>query len=378
MNETFEKVVIRSEADLPKTGEKYFVGLKNGRRDCYAFMDCGDIEEWMEMIDWYLRPIVASQFRPSAPSKDKIIDLCERAWQGALNKHNDPMNAPGFTLWMKQNISELTAVEPGEKDMSNCKLDICLYPKQNCQLCDNYKPGDGEVFYIGEPDKPKHSIKAKASSIHPDPAEGEDEKLRTPSKTNLNAAAVGFTGQIINTTGGQEWQPSPDKPVSNAGMPNEEEIKGQIIAILHNHGINITVINEEDYDAIVSEIAIFKSHLPANHAGNKIEQSSPIDISDEEIEKWAENEIKLPDKGKIEQQFIPILDFINSIIICYRTGLREGAKWYRSEIKIKLRNELVKFARYEDDKTGLSKYFPLNNDDNINKFVNEYLKQNKE
>ena len=37
-------------------------------------------------------------------TKDEVIDLCERAWQGALNKHNEPLTAPGFTMWIKTNL----------------------------------------------------------------------------------------------------------------------------------------------------------------------------------------------------------------------------------------------------------------------------------
>jgi len=47
--------------------------------------------------------------------------------------------------------------------------------------------------------------------------------------------------------------------------------------------------------------------------------------SDEDIEKWVEHEIKMPN-GKTEQQFISAFAFYESIIICYRAGLREGTK----------------------------------------------------
>ena len=59
-------------------------------------------------------------------------------------------------------------------------------------------------------------------------------------------------------------------------------------------------------------------------------------MSDEDIEKWVEHEIKMPN-GKMEQRFIPLLDFVNAIVICYRAGLREGAKAVRNG-KIKLKH----------------------------------------
>jgi len=37
-------------------------------------------------------------------TREEVIDLCERAWQGALNKYNEPLPSPGFTMWLKTNL----------------------------------------------------------------------------------------------------------------------------------------------------------------------------------------------------------------------------------------------------------------------------------
>jgi len=83
------------------------------------------------------------------------------------------------------------------------------------------------------------------------------------------------------------------------------------------------IINDNSYDD-----CIVSSH-PANRFDKLVSslsmQGEVVGLSDEDIEKWAEHEIKMP-KGKIEQQFITVLAFIESVIICYRAGLREGAK----------------------------------------------------
>jgi len=43
------------------------------------------------------------------------------------------------------------------------------------------------------------------------------------------------------------------------------------------------------------------------------------------IEKWADNEVELLKDGRQ-----PTLDLVNTIIICFRAGLREGAKALQS------------------------------------------------
>ena len=59
---------------------------------------------------------------------------------------------------------------------------------------------------------------------------------------------------------------------------------------------------------------------------NLQEKGEPTkDISDDMIEKWADNEVELLKDGRQ-----PTLDLVNTIIICFRAGLREGAKALQS------------------------------------------------
>ena len=56
------------------------------------------------------------------------------------------------------------------------------------------------------------------------------------------------------------------------------------------------------------------------------EQGEPTkDIPLDMIEKWADNEVELLKDGRQ-----PTLDLVNTIIICFRAGLREGAKALQS------------------------------------------------
>jgi hypothetical protein len=55
--EIIRKIYIKSEADLPKEPEKYFVKFKNGTRTTANFTSGNvRIEWWLENIDWYLQP----------------------------------------------------------------------------------------------------------------------------------------------------------------------------------------------------------------------------------------------------------------------------------------------------------------------------------
>jgi hypothetical protein len=63
MKELFEKIYIKSEADLPKEG-LYFCGITDSCLGSFHFNsdDKDDIDFWIGNVMWYLMPI-ASQFR---------------------------------------------------------------------------------------------------------------------------------------------------------------------------------------------------------------------------------------------------------------------------------------------------------------------------
>ena len=46
-----------------------------------------------------------------------------------------------------------------------------------------------------------------------------------------------------------------------------------------------------------------------------------------------ENRVPKNEIKEINNLSQPELDLINTVFICYRAGLRKGAKWYRDELK---------------------------------------------
>lgn len=58
MKELFEKIYIKSEADLPNIEDVYFVHLKSDNEIAeWCFYLEGDHREWLKYIDWYLQPL---------------------------------------------------------------------------------------------------------------------------------------------------------------------------------------------------------------------------------------------------------------------------------------------------------------------------------
>ena len=60
--ETYKKVFIRSEADLPKEHTTYIVFDKSRYGKCVMYLeynpyDPESIADWMSTIDWYLKPV---------------------------------------------------------------------------------------------------------------------------------------------------------------------------------------------------------------------------------------------------------------------------------------------------------------------------------
>ena len=75
--ETYKKVYIKSEADLPKKDGEYF-GMEKG--SMYSFMSVLDFisdkefknrDYWMSYIEWYLQPISAVN-EPEKPTDEEI------------------------------------------------------------------------------------------------------------------------------------------------------------------------------------------------------------------------------------------------------------------------------------------------------------------
>jgi len=55
--ELYEKVFIHSEEDLPKISGRYICYSKECGLDNYGFVKGYDELSWIDMIDWYLRPV---------------------------------------------------------------------------------------------------------------------------------------------------------------------------------------------------------------------------------------------------------------------------------------------------------------------------------
>lgn len=77
--ETFKKVFIKSESDLPKESKDYFVGYKNGGIATVHWHN--NIKSWLAFNDWYLLPLESSQKEPAEVSdaSDNLKEAIENA-----------------------------------------------------------------------------------------------------------------------------------------------------------------------------------------------------------------------------------------------------------------------------------------------------------
>lgn len=84
--ETFKKVYVKSEADLPKESGYHFVCHKDQRHNYYAFDNDGPFENrdyWSKHIDWYLIPDEKPEKKP--PTDEDIRKQSETEIDPTIN-----------------------------------------------------------------------------------------------------------------------------------------------------------------------------------------------------------------------------------------------------------------------------------------------------
>lgn len=101
----YEKVIIKSEADLPKEGEKYLCIAKNGTIEYIPFVK-RDSSRWLRNIDWYLQPLPEVSVSDDMINK-KIFELCSemRLWDGKSSPKTTPELLFEFAQWMRKQLT---------------------------------------------------------------------------------------------------------------------------------------------------------------------------------------------------------------------------------------------------------------------------------
>jgi hypothetical protein len=82
--ETFRKVWIKYESDLPKLADDYFVSHKDGDKNWYPFSKIGHFENinyWLNHIEWYLLPLDKHESKENEDWKVMCFD-CGTKWDG--------------------------------------------------------------------------------------------------------------------------------------------------------------------------------------------------------------------------------------------------------------------------------------------------------
>ena len=83
MKELYEKVFIKTEADLPKENGKYICMIKNINHPALLQYDIqskgkyGYSKQWLELVDWYLKP--------TEPVSDEDIEIFIKVHPGNTN-----------------------------------------------------------------------------------------------------------------------------------------------------------------------------------------------------------------------------------------------------------------------------------------------------
>ena len=76
MKETYEKVYIRSKADLPKEDEKYYFGYYKDSSTAFSVIyyeyDIRDV--WLKTVSWYLQPITPLSRESDAGQREENED----------------------------------------------------------------------------------------------------------------------------------------------------------------------------------------------------------------------------------------------------------------------------------------------------------------
>ena len=78
--ELYKKVEIKSEKDLPKKDGEYFAHLSELEEERFLSIihyDKNDSNDWLESIDWYLRPVDEKELQEQKP---KITDEEIEKW----------------------------------------------------------------------------------------------------------------------------------------------------------------------------------------------------------------------------------------------------------------------------------------------------------
>ena len=97
--ELFEKVYIRSESDLPKEDDAYFVQYKDHQIGAELFSVSGHQKgiqfDWIGLIDWYLRPVEAEQPPNNRLQSENSADNLKTAEEILKNVLNDVYTKAG-------------------------------------------------------------------------------------------------------------------------------------------------------------------------------------------------------------------------------------------------------------------------------------------
>jgi hypothetical protein len=194
MEETYEKVFIRSEADLPKEQGRYFYHHKKANRiEASEYLFTHD-EFWVNHIDWYLQPI-------SQPlSRERVIEV--------LNKHIMPQDLDRNRYNLKggkdaafDNIySELC--DAGQREETKC---IVANHNFVCDDKGNLKCSDCNVTisYPFDESQPKPAVE------QPEQAESAEEWLRSKKYTPDLMFSFEWVVRELN----EYAQQSPDKAI---------------------------------------------------------------------------------------------------------------------------------------------------------------------
>jgi len=87
--ETFEKVYVRTEDDLPKKDGEYITKTEGQYNPAMSVFEVGNtlmVDHWIKLIIWYLRPVLPKDgVKESRLTEEQIIE-----------KVNDYMKSKGF------------------------------------------------------------------------------------------------------------------------------------------------------------------------------------------------------------------------------------------------------------------------------------------
>jgi hypothetical protein len=95
--ETFKKVIIKSESDLPKKSGHYFGCIAKELGEYYYELNSEyDYSLWMDEPAWYLLPLESSQKEPAEVSIDTKINLCATCIHDIPTCNGNPIFGDGL------------------------------------------------------------------------------------------------------------------------------------------------------------------------------------------------------------------------------------------------------------------------------------------